>query len=99
MTMRSAHVGTKKTEIGIEIHLAATAFVRRMFEHLGYKVTRSFSTVYFAGLTNSVSSARRVAFPTPRGRCRHCVPDSMSDRRRRMKARNGTQSLRAVFVM
>lgn len=40
----------KKNEIGIEIHSGKNRIVRRMFEHLGYKVTR-LDRVFFAGLT------------------------------------------------
>jgi len=39
-----------KTEIGLEIHSGRNRIVRRMFEHLGYKV-KKLDRVYFAGLT------------------------------------------------
>ena len=39
-----------KREIGIEIHSGRNRIVRRMFEHLGYKVHK-LDRVYFAGLT------------------------------------------------
>ncbi|MEG1554542.1 MAG: pseudouridine synthase, partial [Rikenellaceae bacterium] len=39
-----------KKEVGIEIHSGRNRVVRRMFEHLGYKVRR-LDRVYFAGLT------------------------------------------------
>ncbi len=39
-----------KTEIGIEIHSGKNRVVRRIFEHLGYRV-RKLDRVYFAGLT------------------------------------------------
>ena len=39
-----------KREIGIEIHSGRNRIVRRMFEHIGYKV-RKLDRVYFAGLT------------------------------------------------
>jgi 23S rRNA pseudouridine2605 synthase len=39
-----------KKEIGLEIHSGRNRIVRRMFEHLGYKVTK-LDRVYFAGLT------------------------------------------------
>ncbi len=39
-----------KTKVGIEIHSGRNRIVRRMFEHLGYKV-RKLDRVYFAGLT------------------------------------------------
>lgn len=44
------YVEGKKEEIGIEIHSGRNRIVRRMFEHLGYKVTK-LDRVYFAGLT------------------------------------------------
>lgn len=39
-----------KKEIGIEIHSGKNRIVRRMFEHIGYRV-RKLDRVYFAGLT------------------------------------------------
>ena len=39
-----------KKQIGIEIHSGRNRIVRRIFEHLGYKVTK-LDRVYFAGLT------------------------------------------------
>nr|WP_321412559.1 pseudouridine synthase [uncultured Carboxylicivirga sp.] len=39
-----------KTQVGIEIHSGRNRIVRRMFEHLGYKVVK-LDRVYFAGLT------------------------------------------------
>ncbi len=41
--------GNKK-EVGIEIHSGRNRIIRRMFEHLGYKVNK-LDRVYFAGLT------------------------------------------------
>ncbi len=41
---------TDKKQVGIEIHSGRNRIVRRMFEHLGYRVTR-LDRVYFAGLT------------------------------------------------
>jgi len=41
---------TDKKQIGIEIHSGRNRIVRRIFEHLGYKVTR-LDRVLFAGLT------------------------------------------------
>ncbi len=41
---------TDKKQIGIEIHSGRNRIVRRIFEHLGYKVIR-LDRVYFAGLT------------------------------------------------
>ena len=40
----------KKNDIGIEIHSGKNRIVRRIFEHLGYKVTK-LDRVFFAGLT------------------------------------------------
>lgn len=39
-----------KRDIGIEIHSGRNRIVRRMFEHIGYRV-RKLDRVYFAGLT------------------------------------------------
>ncbi len=39
-----------KNEVGIEIHSGKNRVVRRIFEHLGYRV-RKLDRVYFAGLT------------------------------------------------
>ncbi|MBI9067031.1 MAG: rRNA pseudouridine synthase [Salinivirgaceae bacterium] len=39
-----------KKEIGVEIHSGKNRVVRRMFEHLGYRV-KKLDRVYFAGLT------------------------------------------------
>ncbi len=41
---------TDKKQIGIEIHSGRNRIVRRIFEHLGYRVLR-LDRVYFAGLT------------------------------------------------
>ncbi len=40
----------KKSEVGIEIHSGRNRIVRRIFEHLGYRV-KKLDRVYFAGLT------------------------------------------------
>ncbi|MCO6480457.1 MAG: rRNA pseudouridine synthase [Phaeodactylibacter sp.] len=53
--------GGKKHEIGIELHIGRNRIVRRIFEHLGYEVTR-LDRVYYAGLTKK---------DLPRGRWRH----------------------------
>ena len=37
-------------QVGIEIHSGKNRIVRRIFEHLGYKVVK-LDRVYFAGLT------------------------------------------------
>ena len=39
-----------KKEVGLEIHSGKNRIVRRMFEHLGYRVNK-LDRVYFAGLT------------------------------------------------
>ena len=50
--------GNNKTEVGIEIHSGRNRIVRRIFEHLGYKV-RKLDRVYFAGLTKKNLSRGR----------------------------------------
>ncbi|MGM9776468.1 MAG: pseudouridine synthase [Candidatus Coprenecus sp.] len=45
-----AYVGDAKDVVGIEIHSGKNRIVRRMFEHLDYKV-KKLDRVYFAGLT------------------------------------------------
>ncbi len=45
-----AYVKERKDEIGIEIHSGRNRIVRRMFEALGYTVTK-LDRVYYAGLT------------------------------------------------
>jgi 23S rRNA pseudouridine2605 synthase len=42
--------GDSKKEVGLEIHSGRNRIVRRMFEHLEYRVSR-LDRVYFAGLT------------------------------------------------
>ncbi len=53
-----------KTEIGLEIHSGKNRIVRRIFEHLGYKV-KKLDRVFFAGLTKK---------NLPRGRWRMLSP-------------------------
>ncbi len=53
--------GSPKKEIGIEIHSGRNRIVRRIFEHLGYTVTK-LDRVIFAGLTKK---------DLPRGHWRH----------------------------
>jgi 23S rRNA pseudouridine2605 synthase len=50
-----------KKEVGIELHSGKNRIVRRIFEHLGYKVTK-LDRVIFAGLTKK---------DLPRGKWRH----------------------------
>ncbi len=57
-----------KTQIGIEIHSGKNHIVRRIFEHLGYKVVK-LDRVYFAGLTK-----KRI----PRGKWRLLTPKEIS---------------------
>ena len=45
-----SYVGESKKEVGIEIHSGRNRIVRRIFEHLGYMVTK-LDRVLFAGLT------------------------------------------------
>ena len=45
-----SYVENDKSLIGLEIHSGRNRIVRRMFEHLGYKV-KKLDRVYFAGLT------------------------------------------------
>ncbi len=53
--------GAPKRELGIEIHSGRNRIVRRIFEHLGYQVTK-LDRVIFAGLTKK---------DLPRGHWRH----------------------------
>ena len=53
--------GAPKKEVGIEIHSGRNRIVRRIFEHLGYQVTK-LDRVIFAGLTKK---------DLPRGHWRH----------------------------
>lgn len=61
----ASYVGDKKTEIGVEIHSGRNRIVRRMFEHLGYKVTK-LDRVYFAGLTKQKLKRGDWRFLSPR---------------------------------
>ena len=45
-----SYIDDDRSKIGIEIHSGRNRIVRRIFEHLGYKV-RKLDRVYFAGLT------------------------------------------------
>ncbi|MEZ4809462.1 MAG: pseudouridine synthase [Allomuricauda sp.] len=53
--------GAPKSEVGVEIHSGRNRIVRRIFEHLGYEVTK-LDRVIFAGLTKK---------DLPRGHWRH----------------------------
>jgi 23S rRNA pseudouridine2605 synthase len=52
---------TNKSEIGIEIHSGRNRVVRRIFEHLGYKV-KKLDRVFFAGLTKKNLSRGKWRF-------------------------------------
>lgn len=54
-----------KTQVGIEIHSGKNRIVRRIFEHLGYKVAR-LDRVVFAGLTKKNLPRGKWRFLTPR---------------------------------
>ncbi len=57
-----SHVkGKGKEEVGIELHIGRNRIVRRIFEHLGYKV-KKLDRTYYAGLTKK---------DLPRGFFRH----------------------------
>ncbi|MEW6468670.1 MAG: pseudouridine synthase [Bacteroidota bacterium] len=45
-----SYTGEGKNEVGIELHSGRNRIVRRIFEHLGYRVTK-LDRVFFAGLT------------------------------------------------
>ena len=45
-----SYVSENREEVGLEIHSGRNRIVRRMFEHLGYRVQK-LDRVYFAGLT------------------------------------------------
>ncbi len=54
---------TDKKQVGIEIHSGKNRVLRRIFEHLGYKVLK-LDRVYFAGLTKKGLSRGRWRFLT-----------------------------------
>ena len=54
-----------KCQVGIEIHSGKNRIVRRIFEHLGYKVAR-LDRVYFAGLTKKNLPRGKWRFLTSR---------------------------------
>ncbi len=61
--------GQTKTEIGIEIHSGRNRIVRKIFEHVGYKVVK-LDRVLFAGLTKK---------NLPRGRWRELTKQELSN--------------------
>ncbi|WP_423130346.1 pseudouridine synthase [Gaoshiqia sp. Z1-71] len=54
-----------KCQVGIEIHSGRNRIVRRIFDHLGYKMAR-LDRVYFAGLTKKNLPRGRWRFLSPR---------------------------------
>jgi len=61
--------GEQKTEIGIEIHSGRNRIVRKIFEHVGYKVNK-LDRVLFSGLTKK---------NLPRGRWRELTPQEIAN--------------------
>jgi len=59
--------GKKRNEVGIELHSGKNRIIRRIFEHLGYKVEKLDRTFY-AGLTKK---------DIPRGRFRRLTPEEI----------------------
>lgn len=61
----AVHAGTGKDrkQVGIELHSGKNRIIRRMFEHLGYTVTK-LDRVYFAGLTKKELSRGQWRFLT-----------------------------------
>jgi len=59
--------GQTHDKVGIEIHSGRNRIVRRIFEHLGYRVVH-LDRVYYAGLTNK---------DLPRGRWRYLTPEEV----------------------
>ena len=53
---------TDRNQAGIEIHSGRNRIVRRIFESLGYHVTK-LDRVYFAGLTKEEPAPRTLALP------------------------------------
>ena len=58
------YIGESRKEVGIEIHSGRNRIVRRIFEHLGYKVVK-LDRVYFAGLTKKNLKRGGWRFLTP----------------------------------
>lgn len=63
-----SYVGDARNQAGIEIHSGRNRIVRRIFEHLGYRVTK-LDRVYFAGLTKK---------NLPRGRWRYLTQEEVN---------------------
>jgi 23S rRNA pseudouridine2605 synthase len=61
--------GQSKTEVGIEIHSGRNRIVRKIFEHVGYKVVK-LDRVLFAGLTKK---------NLPRGRWRELTKQELTN--------------------
>ncbi len=53
-----------RTQVGIEIHSGRNRIVRRMFEHLGYRVNK-LDRVYFGGLTKKGLQRGQWRYLTP----------------------------------
>ena len=63
-----SYVSDDRNQAGIEIHSGRNRIVRRIFEHLGYRVTK-LDRVYFAGLTKK---------NLPRGRWRYLSQEEVN---------------------
>ena len=63
-----SYVSDERNQAGIEIHSGRNRIVRRIFEHLGYRVTK-LDRVYFAGLTKK---------NLPRGRWRYLTQEEVN---------------------
>ena len=61
----AAYVAGKKDQIGLNLHIGKNRIVRRMFEHLGYKVVK-LDRVSFAGLTKKNVPRGKYRFLTER---------------------------------
>ena len=61
-----------KTQVGMELHSGRNRIVRRIFEHLGYKVVK-LDRVFFAGLTKK---------DLPRGKFRELTKEEVNILRR-----------------
>ena len=63
-----SYVSDERNQAGIEIHSGRNRIVRRIFEHLGYRVVK-LDRVYFAGLTKK---------NLPRGRWRYLTQEEVN---------------------